>query len=76
MLKELIDELGESFRGLWTSTLYFDSHNGVHKKKEWSVTYTHDNEFLETVGCETPEKAVQFAIKMKTKHLVQNGKQE
>jgi hypothetical protein len=67
-INNLINQLGESFRGLWTSTLWFDSHGNVQKKKEWSVTYTHNGDFLETKGCETPEKALQFAIDMKLKY--------
>lgn len=61
-LSDLLCTLGDSFRGLWTSVILFDSHGGITKKREWSVSYTFQGDYVETPGCNTPEEALRFAI--------------
>jgi len=64
VIKKLIIQLGDSFRGLWTSVIFFDSNGGITKKKEWSVTYIFDSDMCETPGCETPQQALEYALKI------------
>lgn len=67
-IEELLDFLGDRFRGLWTSVILFDSHGGVTREKEWTVTYELYGDFVETPGYDTPIEALQFAAKMIKEH--------
>lgn len=70
-IEELITLLGESFRGLWTSLIVYDSFGGVTKKQEWSVTYVFRGDYIETPGFQTPREALEFALRMKTQTKVE-----
>jgi len=70
-LSELIDNLGNSFRGLWTSVIFFDSNGGITKKKEWSVTYLFNSDMCETPGFDIPEQALEYAIQIKKRETIE-----
>ena len=59
-ISKLIDELGNSFRGLWRSKEIYP--DGKIKQWGWTVTITYENEIVETPYTETPEEALKYAL--------------
>ena len=64
MIEELLDQLGDAFRGLWTGITVQDSFGGITKKKDWTVTFLLDGDYVETPGKDSPEEAIEFAINL------------
>ena len=60
-MKELIDKLGDSFRGLWKS--YYLPDEDIPPSLKWTVTFIYKGQYCETPNMDTPEQALQFAIK-------------
>ena len=58
-MKELINTLGGSFRGLWRSE-EIQKDNTI--RKGWSVTFVFNNCMVETPYFKTPEEALTYAI--------------
>jgi hypothetical protein len=68
LIESQIQKLGNSFRGLWTGITVQDSFGGITKKKDWTVTFVLDGDYVETPGFDTPEESLDYAIKMISKN--------
>ena len=60
-IDELINELGDNFRGLWTS---FEISPKGRIKQGWSVTFVHGNKMVEVSYHKTPHDALKTAINL------------
>ena len=55
-IEELIESLGDKFRGLWISTFINEMKNGVDSK--WSVTFIWKGQYVETEPCDSMYRAL------------------
>ena len=62
-MKSLIEKLGESFRGLWKSYIY-QAESDPWPEGKWTVTFIHKGQYVETPNMDTPEEALEFAVRM------------
>lgn len=63
IIDAMINELGNSFRGLWRSMEI--KLDGTITAK-WSVTFVYKNEYVESPYFSTTYHALEYAIGMKT----------
>ena len=60
-MDELMVELGDKFRGLWTS---FEISPNGRIKQGWSVTFAHGNKMVEVPYQKTAQKALATAVNL------------
>ena len=58
---KLIEDLGNSFRGLWVNVILAFDGDDMVRNKDWCVTYIFQGEYFETPGFDKPESALKFA---------------
>ena len=63
----MIEELGENFRGLWTSYEICDCGN---MRQGWAVTIAIGTRMVETPYAETPVDALRRAIEIRDRHVL------
>jgi hypothetical protein len=57
-----IDALGDSFRGLWKSYIY-QNESDPWPIGKWTVTFIFRGQYVETPNMDSPDEALDFAIK-------------
>ncbi len=62
-MKETIKQLGDSFRGLWKSYIY-QTESDPWPVVKWTVTFILRGQYVETSNMDTPEEALNFAVRM------------
>lgn len=58
---DLLDEIGDAFRGLWKS--YYLDKSDKPNLTRWTVTFIYKGHYIETPDQATPEKALGWALK-------------